>query len=100
MSYVIFLYADDLIQWTTGDVTGNFGLGGVPAQVGLNAGDGVNFERHVYSFTPDVINITSSRVPEDRVRVDGMVVYRVDSQGPIVCINNNEGKHTVKGESQ
>ena len=76
MSYVIFLYADGLIQWTTG-VGGSNGLGGTEAHVGVNSGDGVNFVTHEYSFTPQVLNITTSRVP-DTVTVDGMLVYRVD----------------------
>ena len=38
-SFVIFLYADGEIQWTTGDASGGTGgLGGTPAQVGFNAG--------------------------------------------------------------
>ena len=41
-SYAIYLYADDMIQWTTGDNDGGVnGLGGAAAQVGINRGDGV-----------------------------------------------------------
>ena len=41
-SFVIFLYADNGIQWTTGDASDGFGgFGGTPAHVGFNAGDGV-----------------------------------------------------------
>lgn len=44
LSFVIFLYADGLIQWTTGDASGGMnGLGGTEAQVGFNAGDGIRF---------------------------------------------------------
>ena len=92
MSYIIFLYADGLIQWTTGDVGGVNGLGGIPAHVGINAGDGVNFITHEYSFTSQVINITTSRVPQ-RVMVDGMLVYRVHGQNvPIECLDSNDSK--------
>ncbi len=39
---VCFCYGD--MQWTTGDASGGVGgFGGVPATVGINAGDGVNF---------------------------------------------------------
>ena len=68
MSYAIFLYADGLIQWETAG-----GLGGI----GITAGDRQNFITHEYSFSPQVLNITSSRVP-DTVRVNGMLIYRVD----------------------
>ena len=81
MSYAIFLYADGLIQWTTGDDSGgDNGLGGTPAQVGYNSEQGENYTTHPFSFTSDILNMDSSRVPEDRVTVGGMVVYRVDSQ--------------------
>ena len=77
-SYVIFLYADGLIQWTTGsDSGGSNGLGGTPANVGLTSGNGVDFISHEYSFTSQVINIANARVP-DSVMVNGMLVYRVD----------------------
>ena len=43
-SYVLFFYADGEMQWTTGDASGGTaGLGGTPAQVGFNAGNGVNY---------------------------------------------------------
>ena len=39
-SFVTYLYADGLIQWTTGDASdGEGGLGGTPAQAGFDAGD-------------------------------------------------------------
>ena len=74
MSFVIFLYADGLIQWTNGNIL--FG-GTTHALVGVDAQDGVNTVFHPLSHTPEVINIASSRVP-DNVMVDGMVMYRVD----------------------
>ena len=40
-SFAIFLYPQDGINWTTGDASGGKdGLGGTPAQAGINAGDG------------------------------------------------------------
>ena len=70
MSYAIFLYADGLIQWKA---SGTRGLGGI----GITAGDRQNFITHEYSFSPQVLNITSSRVPYT-VNVNGMLMYRVD----------------------
>ena len=92
MSYAIFLYADDLIQWTTGeDSEGINGLGGNPAHVGVNAGDGENYITHEYSFTSQVIDMATSRVPAG-VTVDGMVVYRVDGQNSTRdCVNSDDG---------
>ena len=44
-SFGIFLYLDDGIQWTTSDFFsgGVNGFGGTEAQVGYDAGDGINF---------------------------------------------------------
>ena len=78
MSYVIFLYADGLIQWTSSDATGGVdGLGGNEARIGITSGDGVNFITYDYSSTLQLLNIVSSRVP-DRVTVGGMLMYRAD----------------------
>lgn len=75
-SFVIFLYADGGITWTTGDASGGVnGLGGTPAQVGFNSGDGVNFFSHEDSRTSEIINITS----KSNVGVNGMYIYRVDT---------------------
>ncbi len=85
MSYVIFLYADGLIQW---DIYQNY-----YAHVGINTGDGETFISHEYSLTPQVINIASSRVPADRVMVDGMLVYRVDGQNRTrSCVDSSDGR--------
>jgi len=57
-SFVIFLYACDGIQWTTGDDSGGSnGFGGTEALAGINAGDGVNSITIDGSLTPDIINI-------------------------------------------
>ena len=55
-SYAIYLYADDMIQWTTGDNDGGVnGLGGTPAWAGIA------YESDLLSIgdsrTNDVINI-------------------------------------------
>ena len=74
-SYVIFLYADGGIQWTTGDASdGVGGLGGTPAHVGLNAGDGINFVNVPGSETSSIINITRT----SNVCKAGVWIFRVD----------------------
>ena len=86
MSFAIFLYADGLIQWTTGDDSGGLGgLGGNHASIGVNAGDERTSITHDYSFMDDVLDIASSRVPEEGVHRDGMLVYRVDSVASTNC---------------
>jgi len=54
----MFLYVDERIQWTTGDLSGGSrGLGGTEALAGVNAGDGVNFVTIPGSLTSEIINI-------------------------------------------
>ena len=85
-SFVLFLYKEGGIQWTTGNshdgVNGTYfclvhnrylsscfkfsnnlcwkGLRGQPATVGINAGDGINFETVTGTNTDAVINIAST----------------------------------------
>ena len=74
-SFVIFLYADEEIQWTTGDLSGgDDGLGGTEALAGLNAGDGENFVTIPGSLTPKIINITQT----SNVGNPGVWIFRVD----------------------
>ena len=78
LSFVIFLYAEGLIQWTTGDDSGGTnGLGGIPAQVGFNAGSGREYVSVEGSLTPAIVNI------DDRIGntgVKGVWVFRVDNE--------------------
>ena len=77
MSYVIFLYADCLIQWTTGDASGGVdGLCGTQVQVGFNAGDGIHFYSHPDSQTADIINIASKKYPEMSEVENGVLIFR------------------------
>ena len=72
ISFVIFLYADDLIQWLWSDVhKGN------PAEVGVNSGDGIRFFRHPDSNTLDLLNITYT----SNVEKPGVWVIRTDKEG-------------------
>ena len=74
-SFVAFLYADGLIQWTTGDASGGSnGFGGTEAQVGFNAGDGVRFFSINDSQTPAIVNIETT----SNVGVPGLWMFRVD----------------------
>ena len=74
-SFVMFLYADNGIQWTTGDASdGIGGLGGHPAQVGFNAGDAMRAETVLGSRTSDIINIHMT----SNVDVPGAWIYQVD----------------------
>ena len=76
-SYAAFLYADDEIQWTTGDLSGGSnGLGGTAAHVGFNAGDNINFFNVPGSQTPEIINITNT----SNIGIDGVWVFRVDGE--------------------
>jgi receptor-type tyrosine-protein phosphatase Q/CUB/sushi domain-containing protein len=76
-SFVIFLYADEEIQWTTGDASGGTnGFGGTEAQVGFNAGDGIRFASVPGSQTRDIVNIDTT----SNARVPGVWVFRVDEE--------------------
>ena len=78
LSFVIFLYAEGLIQWTTGDASGGSnGLGGTPAQVGFNTGNTRQYASVEGSRTPDIVNI------DDRIGntgQKGVWVFRVDDE--------------------
>ena len=71
---MLFLYANDLIQWTTEDISGTNGLGGIPAQCGFNAGDGIQFFSIPGSQTAAILNIYNT----SNVGVPGLWVFRVD----------------------
>ena len=60
-SFIIFLYPDGLIQWTTGSSSGGSnGLGGNAAVAGYDAGDGDNFFNIPGSGTSEIINIAQT----------------------------------------
>ena len=78
LSFVIFLYAEGLIQWTTGDAScGVNGLGGTPAQVGFNAGDGIQYASVQGSQTADIVNI-DERLGNTGLK--GVWIFRVDDE--------------------
>jgi alpha-tectorin len=73
-SFVIFYY--NKIQWTTGQASNGTvdGLGGTPAQVGFDAGDGENRYMLDVSCTTDVINVNQ----RSNIGVPGEFVFQVD----------------------
>nr|XP_054773489.1 sushi domain-containing protein 2-like [Lytechinus pictus] len=75
-SFAIFNYGD--INWTTGTASSgdpSTGLGGIPAQVGFNAGDGVTFYSVPASRTADVVDIETT----SNIGVPGRWVFRTDN---------------------
>ena len=63
-----------MIQWTTGDNDGGVnGLGGTPAQVGINRGDGVDFAVIPGSRNDSIINVTSGT----NIDTPGVYVIRI-----------------------
>ena len=75
-SYVLFLYVDGEMQWTTGDASGGTaGLGGAPAQAGFNAGNGVNHYSLPGSRTSNVLSVANST----NAAVPGLLIFKVDS---------------------
>ena len=74
----MYLYADGLIQWTTGDASsGTDGLGGNAARVGFSAIDGVNFFNVFESGTAEIINIAQT----SNVNVPGVWMFRISGRG-------------------
>ena len=74
-SYVIYQYADDEIQWTTGSASGGTdGLGGKAALVGYNAGDCIRYKTVRESMTTEIINVTRT----SNVGMPGVYVFKVD----------------------
>ncbi|CAC5415650.1 Protein eyes shut homolog,Fibropellin-3,Protein crumbs homolog 2,Protein crumbs homolog 1,Neurogenic locus Notch protein,Neurogenic locus notch homolog protein 3,Alpha-tectorin,Delta and Notch-like epidermal growth factor-related receptor,Neurogenic locus notch homolog protein 4,Delta-like protein C,Fibropellin-1,Neurogenic locus notch homolog protein 2,Protein crumbs,Protein jagged-1b,Protein jagged-2,Sushi, von Willebrand factor type A, EGF and pentraxin domain-containing protein 1,Neurogenic locus notch len=74
-SFVMFNYYK--MQWTTGDASGgdsSTGLGGIPAQVGFDAGDGEHYYAVQGSRTSDIINVPQ----KSNIGIAGKFIFRVD----------------------
>lgn len=67
-SFVIFLYGDNLINWSVGQASS------VHAQAGFNAGDGVRHYTVPGSRTSSIVNIETT----SNIGVAGKYVFRVD----------------------
>ena len=75
----MFLYADGLIQWTTGgNSDGTNGLGGNAATAGYDAGDGENFFNIPGSGTSEIINIAQTSNVENP---PGMWIFITSIEG-------------------
>jgi len=89
------LYADGEIQWTTGGESGGTnGTGGIPAQVGFNAGDGVNFAVVPASRTPDIINIDT----RSNIGIPGVWIFQI-SEERIVTASGKKVVHRTYAAS-
>lgn len=54
-------YRYEQLQWTTGGASGGSnGLGGTPAQMGFDAGDGKTYYRHPDSATADILKLVET----------------------------------------
>ena len=74
-SFVTYLYADELIQWTTGDASGGVGgFGGRHAQAGFDAGDRMRHFTIPGSGMPAIVDIELT----SNIRVPGQWTFRVD----------------------
>ncbi|XP_078657568.1 sushi domain-containing protein 2-like isoform X2 [Branchiostoma floridae x Branchiostoma belcheri] len=75
-SFTIFNYGE--ITWTTGTASGGnsaTGLGGTPAQVGFNAGDGMRYFSVPGSQTHAIVDVETT----SNVNLPGRWVFRIDS---------------------
>ncbi len=73
-TFSIFLYADELIEWTTGDRDGGFnGLGGDPADIGFVDDLGSGFFIPI-SNTDDVISADDT----SNVGAPGIWIFQID----------------------
>ena len=88
---MIYLYADGMIQWTTGDASGGSGgFGGTPAQVGFNAGDGTRFAVVPESRTGAIVNIDTT----SNVGIPGQWMFQVDGESiAVTCSIEPDGEY-------
>ncbi|XP_077196888.1 alpha-tectorin-like [Paroedura picta] len=86
LSFILLHYQD--IQWTSGKASGGdefTGLGGTPAQAGFNNGDAKNYFNIPGSWTPGIINVSST----SNVMAPGRWVFQVDIFAvPNGCVYN------------
>lgn len=90
VSFASFLFPRGGIQWTTGDASGGIsGLGGIPAQAGINAGDGLRYTSLPGSLTAEIVNIDEG----SNIMQTGLYLFRVDgvTVSSAGCNNITEG---------
>ena len=90
VSFAMFLYAEEEIEWTAGDSGGGTnGLGGTPAQAGFNSGDGIRFHSLPLSRSTGIVDIDKV---QGNTEENGLWIFRVD-QSEINCgVCSNDGK--------
>ncbi|XP_022088953.1 sushi domain-containing protein 2-like [Acanthaster planci] len=91
-SFAVYNY--DEIRWTTGTASGgdsSNGLGGTPAQVGFNAGDGFTFYAVPKSRTDEIVDIDE----DSNVGTTGRFLFRIDSGDIVDSGCNSEGSLAV-----
>ncbi|XP_038073405.1 sushi domain-containing protein 2-like [Patiria miniata] len=91
-SFAIYNYED--IRWTTGTASGgdsSNGLGGTPAQVGFNAGDGFTFFGVPESRTDAIVDIDQ----DSNIGTRGRFLFRIDSSEIVDSGCNSEGSLAV-----
>ncbi|KAI0226846.1 Sushi, nidogen and EGF-like domain-containing protein 1, partial [Lamellibrachia satsuma] len=91
-SFTMFNYGD--ISWTTGTASGgdrSTGLGGTPAQVGFNAGDGIVFASVPGSRQAAIVEVETTT----NVGLPGRWVFRIDDVSVQFGGCNSEGTGTL-----
>ncbi|XP_038072987.1 sushi domain-containing protein 2-like [Patiria miniata] len=91
-SFAIYNYED--IRWTTGTASGGSssnGLGGTPAQVGFNAGDGFTFYAVPESQTAAIVDIDQ----DSNIGTHGRFVFQIDNSDIVDSRCNSDGSLTV-----
>ena len=69
-------------EWTTGDASGGSGgLGGTEAQMGLDAGDNINYYSHPDSQTPQILDLCTT----SNVNDTGVWLFEIRSGNPAIC---------------
>ena len=65
------------MQWTTGDADGGIsGLGGIPAQIGFNKGDGIAFTTINISRTEHIIKVASA----SNIGILGILAFKISDK--------------------
>ena len=87
---MMFLYAEDEIEWTTGHSGGGTnGLGGTPAQAGFNCGDGIRSYSLPFSRKNQIVDI--DQFPGN-TQEKGFWIFQVDQSEIISGECSNDGK--------
>ena len=87
----IFNYAEDGINWVTGNANGGSGgFGGTPAVAGYNVGDGIRYFKFPGSLTEDIQFIDDVT---GNVGQQGHWIFRLDQQSSILRTCQVDGEY-------